>query len=32
MDWIAQDRDQVSGLVNTVMDHRGSVKCLEVLD
>jgi hypothetical protein len=34
MDWInlAQDRDQLRALVNTVMNLRGSVKCWEVLE
>jgi hypothetical protein len=34
MEWIdlAQDRDQRRALVNTVMNLRGSIKCLEVLE
>jgi hypothetical protein len=33
-DWIdlAQDRDQLKALANTVMNHRGSIKCLDTLE
>jgi hypothetical protein len=34
MDWIdlAQDRDQWMALVNKVMNHRGSIKYLKILE
>jgi hypothetical protein len=34
MDWIdlAEDRDEWSALVNTVMKVSGSIKCWEVLE